>query len=41
MSTAQPEMEALKDRLKGMWMAGNFAEVAKHIEAPQKSLSRG
>jgi SAM-dependent methyltransferase len=33
MSTAQPEIEALKTRLKGMWMAGNFAEVAKHIEA--------
>jgi SAM-dependent methyltransferase len=25
-------MEALKTRLKGMWMAGNFAEIAKHIE---------
>lgn len=33
MSAAQAEMEALKTRLKGMWMAGNFAEVAKHIEA--------
>lgn len=33
MSTAQPEIEALKTRLKSMWMAGNFAEVAKHIEA--------
>ena len=32
MSTAQPEMEALKTRLKAMWMSGNFAEVAKHIE---------
>jgi ubiquinone/menaquinone biosynthesis C-methylase UbiE len=25
-------MEALKTRLKAMWMSGNFAEVAKHIE---------
>ena len=33
MSTAQPEIEALKTRLKGMWMAGNFGEVAKHIES--------
>jgi SAM-dependent methyltransferase len=32
MSTAQPEMAALKTRLKGMWMSGNFGEVAKHIE---------
>lgn len=31
MSTAQPEMEVLKTRLKGMWMSGNFGEVAKHI----------
>src|SRR5919112_5315283 len=27
-----PEMEALKTRLKAMWMAGDFGEVAKHIE---------
>lgn len=33
MSTAQPEIEALKTRLKSMWMAGDFAKVAKHIEA--------
>lgn len=33
MSTAQPEIDALKTRLKSMWMAGNFAEVARHIEA--------
>ena len=32
MSTAQPDMEVLKTRLKGMWMAGNFGEVAKIIE---------
>ena len=32
MSTAQPEMEALKTRLKGMWMAGDFGEIARHIE---------
>jgi SAM-dependent methyltransferase len=28
-----PEMESLKTRLKGMWMSGDFGEVAKHIEA--------
>jgi SAM-dependent methyltransferase len=32
MSTAQPEMEALKTRLKGMWMAGDFGEIARIIE---------
>ncbi len=32
MSTINPEMESLKTRLKGMWMSGNFGEVAKHIE---------
>src|SRR5512144_3120490 len=32
MSTAQPDMEVLKTRLKGIWMAGNFGEVAKIIE---------
>jgi SAM-dependent methyltransferase len=26
-------MESLKTRLKAMWMAGDFGEVAKHIEA--------
>jgi SAM-dependent methyltransferase len=31
-STIDPEMESLKTRLKGMWMAGDFGEVAKHIE---------
>jgi SAM-dependent methyltransferase len=25
-------MESLKTRLKGMWMAGDFSEVARHIE---------
>ncbi|MGI8735299.1 MAG: class I SAM-dependent methyltransferase [Pyrinomonadaceae bacterium] len=33
MSSVSPEMESLKSRLKGMWMSGNFGEVAKHIEA--------
>ncbi|HEX8457514.1 MAG TPA: class I SAM-dependent methyltransferase [Pyrinomonadaceae bacterium] len=28
-----PEMDALKTRLKAMWMAGDFGEVAKWIEA--------
>lgn len=33
MSSVSPEMESLKTRLKGMWMAGDFGEVAKVIEA--------
>lgn len=33
MSAITPEMESLKSRLKAMWMAGDFGEVAKHIEA--------
>ncbi|HEV2802948.1 MAG TPA: methyltransferase domain-containing protein [Pyrinomonadaceae bacterium] len=33
MSTLNPEMDALKTRLKAMWMAGDFGEVAKWIEA--------
>jgi SAM-dependent methyltransferase len=32
MTTANDEMAALKTRLKSMWMAGDFGEVAKHIE---------
>lgn len=32
MSSVSPEMESLKTRLKGMWMSGDFGEVAKHIE---------
>ncbi|HVQ37801.1 MAG TPA: methyltransferase domain-containing protein [Pyrinomonadaceae bacterium] len=32
MSAMNPEMELLKTRLKGMWMSGDFGEVAKHIE---------
>ena len=32
MSSVRPEMESLKNRLKGMWMSGDFGEVAKHIE---------
>lgn len=32
MSTINPEMESLKTRLKGMWMSGDFGEIAKHIE---------
>lgn len=32
MSTTNPEMDTLKTRLKAMWMAGDFGEVAKHIE---------
>ena len=34
MSTAQsPEMETLKSRLKTTWEAGDFAQIAKHIES--------
>ena len=32
MSSVSPEMESLKTRLKGMWMAGDFGQVAKIIE---------
>lgn len=32
MSMINPEMESLKTRLKGMWMSGDFGQVAKHIE---------
>ena len=33
MSATNPEMEALKTRLRGMWMAGDFGEIARTIEA--------
>ena len=33
MSTTKPEMESLKTKLKSMWMAGDFGEVAKIIQA--------
>jgi SAM-dependent methyltransferase len=33
MSAANTEMDALKTRLKGMWMAGDFGQIARHIEA--------
>ncbi|MCC6328600.1 MAG: class I SAM-dependent methyltransferase [Acidobacteria bacterium] len=34
MSTAPtPEMETLKSRLKSTWEAGDFSEIAKHIES--------
>jgi SAM-dependent methyltransferase len=32
MSAIEPEMESLKTRLKDMWMAGDYGQVAKHIE---------
>ena len=32
MNTINPEMEALKNRLKAMWMTGDFGEIARHIE---------
>jgi SAM-dependent methyltransferase len=31
-SAIEHEMESLKARLKSMWMAGDFGQVAKHIE---------
>ena len=33
MSASNPEMEALKSRLKAMWMTGDFGQIAKHIES--------
>ncbi|HEX7296777.1 MAG TPA: methyltransferase domain-containing protein, partial [Pyrinomonadaceae bacterium] len=33
MSTTQTEMESLKTRLKSMWMAGDFAQIARIIQA--------
>ena len=33
MSAMNPEMESLKTRLRAMWMAGNFAEIAKYTAA--------
>lgn len=32
MNTIDAEIQSLKNRLKTMWMAGDFGEVAKHIE---------
>ncbi len=32
MSTTQPEMESLKTRLKSMWMAGDFGQIARVIQ---------
>ena len=33
-----PDMQALKHRMKTTWEAGDFAEVAKHIEASAESF---
>ena len=33
MSTMKPELETLKTRLKAMWMAGDFGQIARHTEA--------
>jgi ubiquinone/menaquinone biosynthesis C-methylase UbiE len=39
MSTApSPEMETLKSRLKSTWEAGDFSEVAKHIETTAEAF---
>jgi SAM-dependent methyltransferase len=41
MSATDPEMEPLKARLKAMWMAGDFGQVAKHIEtAAEEFIAR-
>src|SRR5215211_7856487 len=32
MSTTQPELESLKTRLKSMWMAGDFGQIANVIQ---------
>lgn len=32
MSSSQPEMESLKTRLKSMWMAGDFGQIANVIQ---------
>ncbi len=34
------EFEALKARLKAMWMAGDFGEIAKHSEAAAEEFIR-
>ncbi|HEY8226759.1 MAG TPA: methyltransferase domain-containing protein [Pyrinomonadaceae bacterium] len=33
MSTTQPDMDSLKTRLKSMWMAGDFGQIANVIQA--------
>lgn len=41
MRAIDPEMESLKARLKAMWMAGDFGQVAKHIEtAAEEFIAR-
>lgn len=41
MSAPNTEMESLKTRLKSMWMAGDFGEIAKSIEqAAEEFISR-
>ena len=32
MTTMTPEMEALKARLKAMWMAGDYGHFARYLE---------
>ncbi len=34
------EIEALKARLKAMWIAGDFGEIAKHSEAAAEEFIR-
>ncbi|MGB7068242.1 MAG: class I SAM-dependent methyltransferase [Pyrinomonadaceae bacterium] len=37
-SATSPEMSTLKTRLKDTWMAGDFSEIAKHIESTAESF---
>jgi ubiquinone/menaquinone biosynthesis C-methylase UbiE len=41
MSTTQPEMETLKNRLKGMWMAGDFGQIARQVEKSGEEFIAG
>ncbi len=38
MTQTSTEFDALKNRLKGMWSAGDFSEVAKHIETTAEAF---
>ncbi|MEZ4728300.1 MAG: hypothetical protein R3E79_14295 [Caldilineaceae bacterium] len=41
MTTAQPDMETIKARMKATWMAGDFGQFSKFIEAEsEKFMSR-
>jgi ubiquinone/menaquinone biosynthesis C-methylase UbiE len=38
MDAANPEFQNLKSRLKNTWMAGDFSEIAKHIESAAEAF---